>query len=122
TVLLLGLGYALVRHSFRPLEQVETTAEAIAAGDLARRVPVRDPHSEVGRLGTSLNTMLGHIEAAFADREAAASAAHRSEEKMRRFVADASHELRSPLTSIRGYAELYRQGAVRDPDELAQTM
>lgn len=120
-VILVGLGYFLVRRSFRPLEQVERTAEEIAALDLSSRVPITHPNSEVGRLGTALNTMLGHIESAFRDREASEAAARRSEDRMRRFVADASHELRSPLTSIRGYAELYRQGAVTE-DELPATM
>ena len=99
-------------RSLRPLEEVETTAAAIAAGDLIRRVPERDPRTEVGRLSVALNAMLGQIEAAFRAREASEAAARASEERMRRFVADASHELRTPLTSIRGFAELYRQGAV----------
>ncbi|MFD4675627.1 ATP-binding protein [Lentzea sp. NPDC058450] len=100
-------GYALVRASTRALEEVEQVAGEIAAGDLARRVPVRTPGSEVGRLASALNTMLGQIESAFAARVT-------SEKRMRQFVADASHELRTPLTSIRGYAELYRQGAAPD--------
>jgi two-component system OmpR family sensor kinase len=102
-------GVAIVRSSLRPLTDIELTAEAIAAGDLSRRVPDRDPHTEVGRLGRSLNTMLAQIEAAFHAREDSEAAARRSEERMRRFVADASHELRTPLTAIRGYAEYYRQ-------------
>ena len=123
---LLGLavvGVAVVRASLRPLTDIEKTAQQIAAGDLARRVPVADPYTEVGSLGRSLNLMLSHIEAAFrartASEEAArrseeiarqsAFAASRSEERMRQFVADASHELRTPLTTIRGFAEYYRQ-------------
>ncbi|RZS37855.1 two-component system OmpR family sensor kinase [Herbihabitans rhizosphaerae] len=121
-VLLLGLGYLLVRRSFRPLEQVERTAAEIADGDLSRRVPVDNPHSEVGRLGSALNTMLGQIESAFRARESSEAAARSSEERMRRFVADASHELRSPLTSIRGYAELYRQGAVTGDAEISHAL
>jgi two-component system OmpR family sensor kinase len=109
-----GVGYALVRSSLRPLEEVEATAEVIAKGDLSRRVPVRQPGSEVGRLAGALNTMLGQIEQAFHARTRSESAARDSEQRMRQFVADASHELRTPLTSIRGYAELYRQGAVDD--------
>jgi len=103
------VGIAIVRTSLRPLTDIERTAEAIAAGDLSRRVPDRDPRTEVGRLGRSLNAMLAQIEAAFHAREKSESAARRSEERMRRFVADASHELRTPLTAIRGYAEYYRQ-------------
>ncbi|MEU5991275.1 ATP-binding protein [Spirillospora sp. NPDC047418] len=129
---LVVLGVWVVRASLRPLAAVEATAGAIAAGDLSRRVPQADPRTEMGRLGGSLNTMLGQIEAAFgarAESEAAArrseetalrseETARRSEERMRRFIADASHELRTPLTAIRGFAEFYRQGAARSPAEL----
>jgi two-component system, OmpR family, sensor kinase len=119
---LAGVGAAIVRASLRPLVEIEQTARAIAAGDLTRRVPERDPRTEVGRLGRALNTMLAQIEAAFGARAASEAAARRSEDRMRRFVADASHELRTPLTSIRGFAELYRQGAARDPAELDRLM
>jgi two-component system, OmpR family, sensor kinase len=111
-LLLFGIvivGIAVVRASLRPLTDIERTAEAIAAGDLTRRVPDRDPRTEVGRLGRSLNSMLAQIETAFDARAASEFAARRSEERMRQFVADASHELRTPLTAIRGYAEYYRQ-------------
>ncbi|HEY2957854.1 MAG TPA: HAMP domain-containing sensor histidine kinase [Actinomycetota bacterium] len=114
-VALAGVGAAIVRASLRPLVEIEHTAEAIAAGQLSRRVPERDPRTEVGRLGRALNGMLAQIEAAFGARAA-------SEERMRRFIADASHELRTPLTTIRGFAELYRQGGARKPDELEQLM
>jgi two-component system OmpR family sensor kinase len=111
-LILVGMaGYALVRASTRALEEVEQVAGEIAAGDLSQRVPVRQPGSEVGRLASALNTMLGQIEQAFAVRVS-------SENRMRQFVADASHELRTPLTSIRGYAELYRQGAASDAAEV----
>ncbi|HUQ59219.1 HAMP domain-containing sensor histidine kinase [Lentzea sp.] len=111
-LVLVGMaGYALVRASTRALEEVEQVAGEIAAGDLSRRVPVRRPGSEVGRLASALNTMLGQIEQAFAVRVS-------SENRMRQFAADASHELRTPLTSIRGYAELYRQGAATDASEV----
>jgi two-component system, OmpR family, sensor kinase len=103
------IGIAIVRSSLRPLTDIELTAGAIAAGDLSQRVPDRDPRTEVGRLGRSLNAMLAQVEAAFHARERSEAAARRSEEKMRQFVADASHELRTPLTAIRGYAEYYRQ-------------
>ncbi len=120
---LLGVaGYLLVRNSLRPLAEVERTAQAIAAGDLSQRVPEGNQHTEVGRLSTALNGMLGRIESAFRAQEASEAEARGSEEKMRRFVADASHELRTPLTSIRGFAELYRQGAVRSDEEVARLM
>ena len=117
-VLLVAIvGIALVRASLRPLTEIEQTAEAIAAGDMTRRVPDQDPRTEVGRLGRSLNTMLARIEAAFDARAESEHAARRSEDKMRQFVADASHELRTPLTAIRGFAEYYRQrGGLADPD------
>ncbi|HSO55520.1 MAG TPA: HAMP domain-containing sensor histidine kinase, partial [Actinomycetes bacterium] len=128
-LVLAGVGAAIVRASLRPLVEIEQTARAIAAGDLTRRVPDRDPRTEVGRLGRALNTMLAQIESAFGARAASEASARRSEEaarrsedRMRRFVADASHELRTPLTTIRGFAELYRQGAGRDPAELDRLM
>jgi two-component system, OmpR family, sensor kinase len=102
-------GIAIVRSSLRPLTDIELTAGAIAAGDLSQRVPDRDPRTEVGRLGRSLNAMLAQVEVAFHARERSEASARRSEERMRQFVADASHELRTPLTAIRGYAEYYRQ-------------
>ncbi|WP_175417131.1 cell wall metabolism sensor histidine kinase WalK [Arthrobacter sp. 24S4-2] len=104
-----------VSRSFRPLARVEKTAAAIAAGDLSRRVDVENPATEVGRLGGSLNAMLSHIESAFASRMA-------SEERMRRFAADASHELRTPLVTIRGFSELYRQGALSKEEDVATAM
>jgi len=119
---LAGVGFLVVRSSLRPLVEVERTAEEIAAGHLERRVPARDPRTEVGRLSRALNSMLGQIESAFRARETSEAAARASEARMRRFVADASHELRTPLTSIRGFAELYRQGAVDGPDGLARIM
>ncbi|HLQ53798.1 MAG TPA: HAMP domain-containing sensor histidine kinase, partial [Streptosporangiaceae bacterium] len=103
------VGITVVRSSLRPLTEIEQTAEGIAAGDLSRRVPDRDPRTEVGRLGRSLNAMLSQIEFAFRARADSETAARRSEERMRQFVADASHELRTPLTTIRGFAEYYRQ-------------
>jgi two-component system OmpR family sensor kinase len=108
---LAGVGYLAVRSSLRPLAEVKDTAEAIAAGDLTRRVPEHPPRTEVGQLSSALNGMLAQIESAFRTQQASEVAARSSEERMRRFVADASHELRTPLTSIRGFAELYRQGA-----------
>ena len=95
----------IIALGLKPLEAVEDTAEAIASGDLSARLPAAKPDTEVGRLTTSLNTMLSRIEESFTARV-------ESENKLRRFVADASHELRTPLTAIRGFAELHRQGAV----------
>ncbi|WP_119726896.1 sensor histidine kinase [Thermomonospora amylolytica] len=117
-LVLAGVGVWVVRASLRPLEAIEETAGAIAAGDLSRRVPHADPRTEVGRLGGSLNGMLAQIEAAFRARQISEGAARESERRMRRFVADAGHELRTPLTAIRGFAELYRQGAARTPAEV----
>src|SRR3984893_8978755 len=114
-LLVLGLaGSWVVHRSLRPLTEVEKTAAAIAAGQLDRRVPERDPRTEVGRLSQALNGMLAQIQRAFASSEASAEKARTSEERMRRFITDASHELRTPLTTMRGFAELYRQGAARD--------
>ena len=105
-LLLVGVvSRVAIRLSMKPLTAVEGTAEAIANGDLSARLPDAKPNSEVGRLTASLNRMLGRIEESF-------SVQRRSEEKLRRFVADASHELRTPLTAIRGFAELHRQGAI----------
>jgi two-component system, OmpR family, sensor kinase len=104
------LTWFVVKTGLKPLNAMADTAGAIAAGDLSARVETMDDRTEVGRLGGALNTMLGRIEAAFAERT-------RSEDKLRRFVADASHELRTPLTSIRGYSELLRNGAIPSGDE-----
>jgi two-component system OmpR family sensor kinase len=108
-VILAVVGVGVVRANLRPLDDIEGTAEEIAAGHLDRRVPDRDPRTEVGRLGRSINTMLSQIESAFHARQESEEEALASEERMRRFIADASHELRTPLTAIRGFAEYYRQ-------------
>ncbi|MBV8464130.1 MAG: HAMP domain-containing histidine kinase, partial [Acidimicrobiales bacterium] len=102
-----ALALVVVRRGLRPLRQMAGTADAIASGDLARRVPEERPDTEVGRLGVALNEMLAQIEEAFSEKSA-------SEERLRQFVADASHELRTPLTSIRGYAELLGRGGFSD--------
>lgn len=118
-LIVLGVaGYAVVHRSLRPLAEVEETAAAIAAGQLDRRVPERDPATEVGRLSLALNGMLAQIQRALASSEQSAEQARTSEDRMRRFITDASHELRTPLTTIRGFAELYRQGAARDVEML----
>ena len=112
---ILALGLSLVRVGLRPLARIEATAATIAAGDLSQRVENDDPRTEVGRLGGTLNTMLGQIEQAFDERTA-------SEQRLRRFVADASHELRTPLASVRAYAELFDRGARERPDDLERAM
>ena len=112
-IVLLFIGIAarqVIKIGLHPLESVEETAQKIAAGDLSARLENFAPDTEVGRLSKSLNTMLGRIEESFAVRT-------ESEEKLRRFVADASHELRTPLTAIRGFAELHRQGAVPEGEK-----
>jgi two-component system, OmpR family, sensor kinase len=108
-IVLMIVGFAVVRANLQPLVDIEETAGEIADGHLNRRVPEQDPRTEIGSLGRSLNIMLSQIEAAFHAREESEAAAHQSEERMRRFIADASHELRTPLTAIRGFAEYYRQ-------------
>jgi len=115
-LLALGLVAFFVLHlGVRPLDQMAETADAIAAGDLSRRIERADTQTEAGRLGLALNTMLAEIQQAMEQRAA-------SEERLRRFVADASHELRTPLTSIRGYAELWRQGGLNEAADLADAM
>ena len=112
-VVLLFIAFAsrqVIKLSMRPLEKMQVTAGKIAAGDLSARLENFEPDTEVGRLSTSLNQMLSRIEESFAART-------ESENKLRRFVADASHELRTPLTSIRGFAELHRQGAVPEGEK-----
>src|SRR5439155_6498023 len=101
--------WGLVVLSLRPLRQIQYTAGAMAAGDLSRRVPDRGAPTEIGRLGGAVNGMLARIEAALTARASSEGAARASEERMRRFIAEASHELRTPVTTIRGYADMYRQ-------------
>ncbi|WP_052422959.1 sensor histidine kinase [Nonomuraea candida] len=109
------LAAHLIRRGLRPLDRIVETAAAIGDGDLARRVEAGPPGTEVGRLGDALNAMLGQIEDAFRERAA-------SEDRLRRFVADASHELRTPIATIRGYAELFRRGAATRQDDLEKAM
>ncbi len=109
------IGWKLVGVGMKPLAEIEKTAGAIAEGDLSRRIADENRSTEVGRLGHSLNVMLGRIEESFAEREA-------SERRLRQFVADASHELQTPLTSVRGYAELFRRGAADRPEDLKNAM
>jgi two-component system OmpR family sensor kinase len=105
---IVGLGLWIVRLGLRPLAAIGRTAELISEGDLSHRVGRAEPHTEVGKLGLALNTMLDRIES--------------SDSRLRRFVADASHELRTPLAAVRAYAELFERGASARPDDLARTM
>ena len=105
----------VIRLGVRPIKQMTATASGIAGGDLATRVPEAPTGTEAGELGVALNQMLGRIEEAFDERT-------RSEDRLRRFVGDASHELRTPVTTIRGYAELYRAGGLETDDELREAM
>ncbi|HVN50458.1 MAG TPA: HAMP domain-containing sensor histidine kinase [Acidimicrobiales bacterium] len=109
------IAFWVVRLGVRPIDDMAATANAIAEGDLSRRVEVGPDNTEAGRLGLALNGMLHQIEGAFAQRQA-------SEQQLRQFVADASHELRTPLTSIRGYTELYRTGVIASGPELDDAM
>ena len=110
-----GVGYWAINNTFRPLRDIEKTASRIAAGDLSQRVPSYPRNTELGRLSAALNTMLGRIEDSFDGQT-------RSEKRIRQFVSDASHELRTPLVTIRGYAELYRQGAITKSEDVANAM
>ena len=114
-VMLVVLGWAIIRLALRPLDQMSRMANEITEGDLSRRVSPATRRTEIGRLGLSINRMLLRIEEAFAGRA-------RSEERLREFLADASHELRTPLASIRGYAELFRLGPARDAEALERAM
>jgi two-component system, OmpR family, sensor kinase len=116
------VGVSVVRTALRPLGEIEVTAAAIGRGDLGRRVPDHHPGTEMGRLSRALNAMLEQVERAFRAQARSEARARTSEQRMRWFVADASHELRTPLTSIRGFAELHRQGAVTDPDGVSDLL
>jgi two-component system OmpR family sensor kinase len=107
-VALAALALWIIRISLFPLRRIEQTAAAITAGDLSRRVEYADPQTEVGRVGSALNTMLERIEI--------------SDRKLRRFIADASHELRTPLAAVRAYAELFGRGAAARPADLERSM
>ena len=112
---LLGLvAFWVLRLGVRPLKEM-TRAATVIADDISHRVPSAPEGTEAAELGTALNRMLGRIETSFAEQQA-------TEDRLRQFVADASHELRTPVTTIRGYAELHRRGALDDPDELSQAM
>jgi two-component system OmpR family sensor kinase len=105
----------VLRLGVRPIREMTGAAVAIGDGDLSQRIPDSASGTEAAELGDALNRMLGRIEAAFDERA-------RTEERLRRFAADASHELRTPLATIRGYAELYRHGGLADDAALADAM
>jgi two-component system OmpR family sensor kinase len=123
-LLLAGAGVALigatatwwlVRRGLQPVDAMVATATAIGGGDLSRRVPEAKPATELGQLGTALNEMMGQIEDAFAHEAEA-------QDRLKTFVADASHELRTPIAAIQGYAELYRKGALEEQEALDNAM
>ena len=116
TILLAALlTRGLVTLTFRRLGHVETTAMSIAAGDFSQRLTDLEPTTEVGRLNAAINTMLDRVDASLSQRD-------RTVQNMRRFIGDASHELRTPLVSVRGYAELYRMGAITGDEDVARAM
>jgi two-component system OmpR family sensor kinase len=112
----LALGWWLVHLELAPLRRVETTAAAIAGGDLATRVPGEGARTEVGRVARALNAMLEAIELAFAERDATEARLRASEERLRRFIGDASHELRTPIAAVSAYAELFERGEGHEED------
>ena len=116
-VILLGaaLTRILVTATFEPLSEVERTAREIARGDFSKRIHVASPNTEVGHVGTSLNIMLDKIDESFKERQ-------KTIEQMRRFIGDAGHELRTPLVSVRGYAEMYRLGMLQEQEQVDQAM
>ena len=118
----MGIGGFVAHRALEPLRGVEATARQIARGDLSRRVPVTSTSQEVHALAVSLNEMLVRIEESFEAQSRSEAKATASEAKMRRFVGDASHELRTPLAAIRGFGELYRMGALRTEENVAQAM
>ncbi len=121
-VVLVAVGWLLLRRGLRPLEEIAATATSIAGGDFSRRADHEDERTEVGRLGAAFNTMLDRIETAFGQQRRALEERERSEARLRQFVADASHELRTPLATLSGYADLYRAGALAGSAELDRAM
>lgn len=121
-VIVLLVAWLIVRQGLLPVERIADTAARISGGDLTHRTGVAHDGSEVGRLGAAFDQMLDQVQGAFTQQHAALAAKEDSEARLRRFVADASHELRTPVTAIRGYAELYRAGGLSDPAALESAM
>ena len=115
SVVLILVAVWVLRLGIAPIKRMTTTAGAIAAGDLSERVADTDPRTEAGQLGAALNTMMGTIEASFSERV-------KAEDRLRQFIADASHELRTPVATIRGYAELYHSGGLSEQGDLDDAM
>jgi two-component system OmpR family sensor kinase len=107
--------WVTIAQALRPLREVERTAQLVSSGDLSQRLMERPGNTEIARLNRSLNSMLDSLEDSVSSRNQTLG-------QMRRFVADASHELRTPLVSVRGYAELYRQGALTKKSEVQEAM
>lgn len=109
------VGFPIINRALRPLHRVTAAAEAIAAGDLEQRAKLAPSADEVGRLGKAFDTMVDRLQAALA-------ASTDSEERMRRFLADASHELRTPLTVLRGTSQLLQRHNQLEPEETAAAL
>jgi two-component system, OmpR family, sensor kinase len=118
----LAVAWFIVRRGLLPVERIADAADRIAGGDLTHRAGVPHDGSEVGRLGAAFDGMLDQLQSAFSRQDQALAAKADSEERLRRFVADASHELRTPVTAISGYAELYRAGGLDDRAALDNAM
>jgi len=121
-VVALLLGWWLMLVGLRPLTAIERTADTIAAGEFDQSVPGEDKRTEVGRLAKALNVMLGRIQTAFAQRDATEAELRDSEARLRRFVADASHELRTPVAAVSAYVELFQRGAGGSAQDLQRVM
>jgi two-component system, OmpR family, sensor kinase len=117
-----AVGWLILRRGLRPIETMASAADRIATGDLSHRAEIPQDGSEVGRLGAAFDAMLDQIQAAFEQQRSALAAKERSEMRLRQFASDASHELRTPITAVLGYADLYRAGGLEDPAALDRAM
>lgn len=105
----------IINHALRPLNQVARTAEAIAAGNLEERANLSHSRDEVGRLGEAFDAMVDQLQSAM-------TAMAASEERMRRFLADASHELRTPVTVLRGSSQVLLRHPAPMPPDMTQAL